>query len=55
MNLLLIKMRTDKILNMFHRLQKNINECEASIRSSFPHSSIKVNQRFNLLAKDLAS
>ena len=48
-------MRTDKILNVFHRLQKNINEWEMLIRSSFPHSSIEINQRFNLLTKDVAS
>ena len=49
-----IEMRTDKILNKFHRLQKNINDWESLIRK-FPHSAIEINQRFNLLAKDVPS
>ena len=50
-----IEIITDKVLNAFHRLQKNLNEWETLIKSSFPHSSIKINQRFNLLAKVVAS
>ena len=49
-----IEIRTDRILNAFHRLKKNINEWELSIRN-FPHSAIEINQRFNLLAKDVTS
>ena len=49
-----IEIRTDKVLNAFHRLQKNTNEWELSIRN-FPHSAIEIKQRFNLLAKNIAS
>ena len=49
-----IEIRTDRILNLFHKLQKNINEWESSIRN-FPNSGVEIHQRFNLLAIDIAN
>ena len=44
-----IENKTDRIKNLFHRLQKNINERESSIRN-FPSSAVEF-----ILAKDIAS
>ena len=41
------EIRTDRILNLLHKLQKNINEWESSIRN-FPSSTIEIHQTFNL-------
>ena len=49
-----IQIRTDGILNHFHKLQKNINEWKLSIRN-FPSSPVEIHQKFNLLAKDIAN
>ena len=49
-----IEIRTDKILSLFHRLQKNINEWELSIRN-FPSSATEIHKSINILSKDVAS
>ena len=49
-----IKIRTDRILNLFHKLQNNINEWELSIRK-FPSSSVEIHQKFNLFSKYIAN
>ena len=49
-----IEIWTDRILNLFHNLQSNINERESSIRN-FPSSSVEIHQKFNLFTKDSAN
>ena len=38
------EIRTEKILNTFHRLQMNINEWDLSIKNNFPSSFVEINQ-----------
>ena len=49
-----IQIRTDGILNHFHKLQKNINEWELSI-GNFPILFIAIHQKFNLLSKEITN
>ena len=49
-----IDIRTNRILNFFHKLQRNINERESSIRN-FPSSSVEIHPKFNLFTKDVAN
>ena len=49
-----INIRTNEILNWFHRLQRNINEWQSSIRN-VPSSSVEIHQKFNLFTKDVAN
>ena len=41
-------------MNFFHKLQRNINERESSIRN-FPSSSVEIHPKFNLFTKDVAN
>ena len=49
------EIKTERILSTFHRLLININGWESSIKSNIHRSSVEINQRFNLLTKDLES
>ena len=49
-----IEVRTNRILNLFLKLKKNINEWELSI-GNFPNSSVKIHQKFNVLSKYIAN
>ena len=51
-----IEIRTEIFLNLFHRLQRNINEWESSIRNeNSPCSVLEINQRFTFFTKAIAS
>ena len=44
---------SERILSTYHRLQTNINDWEASIKTSAYFSSVEINRRFNLITKDV--
>ena len=47
-----IEMRTEHFLNLFHRLQRDIDEWESSIRNeNYPSTAIEINQRFASFTK----
>ena len=47
-----LEVRINRILDLFHKLKKKINEWESSI-GNFPVSSVEIHQKFNLLSKDV--
>ena len=51
-----LEMRTKKISNLFHRLQRDIDEWESSIRNeNCPSSGIKINKKFVSFIKAMAN